>query len=83
MPFDLRSPFDGAQGDLELVERSGYPEHRRGVRATTVCLVVAACVGVFGGVSPAYAQVDLSGTWAPIFHEDQVERVPGPERIGA
>jgi hypothetical protein len=82
MPFDLRSPFDGARGDLELVERSRHPEHRRGVRATTVCLVVAACVGVFGGVSPAYAQVDLSGM-APIFHEDQVGRVPGPERIGA
>lgn len=28
---------------------------------------------------PAAAQVDLSGMWAPIFHEDQVERVPGPE----
>ena len=28
---------------------------------------------------PAAAQVDLSGMWAPVFHEDQVERVPGPE----
>jgi hypothetical protein len=28
---------------------------------------------------PAAAQVDLTGMWAPIFHEDQVERVPGPE----
>ena len=28
---------------------------------------------------PASAQVDLTGMWAPIFHEDQVERVPGPE----
>jgi glyoxylase-like metal-dependent hydrolase (beta-lactamase superfamily II) len=25
------------------------------------------------------AQIDLTGMWAPIFHEDQVERVPGPE----
>ena len=30
-------------------------------------------------VRPASAQVDLSGIWAPIMHEDQVERAPGPE----
>ena len=30
-------------------------------------------------VTPASAQVDLSGIWAPLFHEDQPERVPGPE----
>ena len=28
---------------------------------------------------PAYAQVDFSGEWAPRFHEDQPERVPGPQ----
>jgi hypothetical protein len=28
---------------------------------------------------PARAQVDLTGMWAPIFHEDQPERIPGPE----
>src|SRR5260370_21612439 len=28
---------------------------------------------------PAFAQVDLSGEWAPRFHEDQPERSPGPE----
>jgi glyoxylase-like metal-dependent hydrolase (beta-lactamase superfamily II) len=28
---------------------------------------------------PAAAQIDLSGMWAPIFHEDQVERIPGPD----
>src|ERR1700732_1351994 len=27
----------------------------------------------------AFAQVDFSGEWAPRFHEDQPERVPGPE----
>jgi len=27
----------------------------------------------------ALAQVDFSGEWAPRFHEDQPERVPGPE----
>ena len=28
--------------------------------------------------SPASAQIDLTGMWAPIFHENQIERVPGP-----
>ena len=28
---------------------------------------------------PAFAQVDLAGEWAPVFHEDQPERGPGPE----
>lgn len=25
------------------------------------------------------AQIDLTGMWAPIFHEDQIERIPGPD----
>jgi hypothetical protein len=29
--------------------------------------------------SSAIAQIDLSGEWAPRFHEDQPERRPGPE----
>jgi hypothetical protein len=28
---------------------------------------------------PARAQVDFSGAWAPLFHEDLPERIPGPE----
>src|SRR5213080_3700265 len=28
---------------------------------------------------PAFAQVDPSGEWAPRFHEDQPERIQGPE----
>jgi hypothetical protein len=28
---------------------------------------------------PAAAQLDLSGNWGPRFHEDQPERIPGPE----
>ena len=37
--------------------------------------------GVFliGFSRDASAQVDLSGIWAPIMHEDQLERAPGPE----
>jgi len=39
-------------------------------------LVVLALLGV---PASARAQIDLNGVWAPIFHEDQPERVPGPE----
>src|SRR3990172_3931195 len=28
--------------------------------------------------SPAFAQADITGEWAPLFHEDQPDRVPGP-----
>lgn len=37
---------------------------------TAACLTAAA---------PATAQVDFTGTWAPRLHEDQPERIPGPE----
>jgi hypothetical protein len=30
-------------------------------------------------VAPAIAQIDLAGEWNPRFHEDQPERIPGPE----
>jgi hypothetical protein len=36
--------------------------------------MLAACTS-----RPAFAQVDLTGMWAPLFHEDQVERIPGPD----
>ena len=29
--------------------------------------------------APAFAQMDFSGEWNPIFYEDQPERVPGPD----
>ena len=35
-------------------------------------------IGLLCGV-PAFAQLDLSGIWSPQFHEDQPERIPGPE----
>jgi hypothetical protein len=33
---------------------------------------------LFAASRPVSAQVDFSGEWAPRFHEDQPERVPGP-----
>jgi hypothetical protein len=29
--------------------------------------------------APAFAQADFSGVWQPRYHEDQPERIPGPE----
>ena len=29
--------------------------------------------------APANAQVDFTGQWAPLYHEDTIERIPGPE----
>src|SRR5262245_11314784 len=29
--------------------------------------------------SPAFAQRDLSGNWAALYHEDQAHRIPGPD----
>jgi hypothetical protein len=34
---------------------------------------------VTGAGSPASAQTDFSGQWAPLYHEDTIERIPGPE----
>jgi cyclase len=48
------------------------------VHATRVARIVILLVMV-GAAAPAMAQVDFSGEWAPRFHEDQPERVPGPE----
>ena len=48
--------------------------HRHFVTFSTVFVLMLAAAA-----TPASAQVDLSGVWAPLFHEDQPERVPGPE----
>ena len=45
-------------------------------RVRTAGLIVLAMMVCAG---PASAQIDLSGVWAPIFHEDQPERIPGPD----
>jgi hypothetical protein len=39
---------------------------------------LAACIVGLLLATPVFAQVDFSGEWAPRFHEDQPERVPGP-----
>src|SRR5688500_3978800 len=42
--------------------------------AAVVCLAALTT-----GAAPVFAQVDLSGVWQPRYHEDQPERIPGPE----
>jgi cyclase len=41
------------------------------------CAVLA--LATLAVAAPSSAQIDLTGMWAPIFHEDQPERIPGPE----
>lgn len=45
--------------------------------ASTSCNALALCAVLIGAT--AQAQVDFSGNWVPLFHEDQPERLPGPE----
>src|SRR5579872_475029 len=47
------------------------------MRAYTVCLL--SLILVFVGNRPAFAQADVFGNWAPLYHEDLPDRIPGPE----
>ena len=47
---------------------------------TKICGLAAAVVlGLLVGAAPAFAQADMDGVWQPRYHEDQPERIPGPE----
>src|SRR6058998_4246421 len=43
-------------------------------RIISFCTLLALTVA-----APAFAQVDFSGEWAPLYHEVSPERGPGPE----
>src|SRR3979411_187691 len=45
-------------------------------RATLVGMALAATLAA---AAPARAQVSLIGEWSPRYHEDQPDRIPGPE----
>jgi hypothetical protein len=45
-------------------------------RAWTVCCIAFAFIAA---PTAALAQIDFSGEWAPLYHEDSPERLPGPE----
>src|ERR1700704_1807069 len=53
-------------------------EIKRSGVALLALLAAIATVPVLTQVAPATG-ADLSGEWAPRFHEDQPERIPGPE----
>jgi cyclase len=42
-------------------------------------ILIGMFVMVMWGSRPASAQVDFSGIWAPIMHEDSIERAAGPD----
>ena len=42
-------------------------------------VLLSVAFALLAATSPASAQIDFSGEWAPRFWEDQPERVPGPE----
>ncbi len=42
-------------------------------------LVIVLLLAMAISAPPAFAQMDPTGNWAPIMHEDQVERIPGPD----
>jgi hypothetical protein len=44
---------------------------RMGLKTLAVVVATLSC--------PAWAQLDLTGIWSPVFDEDQPERIPGPE----
>jgi hypothetical protein len=51
---------------------------KEGIRAVLAPAVLLSSAAL---CTPAFAQVDLSGAWQPVFHEDQPERIPGPELV--
>jgi len=46
---------------------------------SSTCCATALCFLTALAGRPAFAQVDFSGNWAPLYHEDHPERLPGPE----
>ena len=46
---------------------------------TRGAILAAAALGAILVAAPARAQVSLVGEWSPRYHEDQPDRIPGPE----
>ena len=42
-------------------------------------LITLTALALVAHAAPAAAQADFAGHWAPLFHEDYPERLPGPE----
>src|SRR5215510_2880210 len=50
-----------------------------GMKVPRVVAIGAALALITLRASAASAQVDFTGQWAPLYHEDTIERIPGPE----
>jgi hypothetical protein len=48
-------------------------------RLSLTCQAVFILLLAAASPPPAAAQADFSGQWAPLYHEDTIERLPGPE----
>ena len=46
-------------------------------RLRSTFAAAAVLLGALACATPASAQADFSGHWAPLFHEDNPERLPG------
>ena len=49
------------------------------IRARLCSVAVTVAAALMAAAAPAQAQVELSGVWQPRYHEDFLERIPGPE----
>ena len=49
------------------------------IRARLCSVAVTLAAALMAAAAPAHAQVELSGVWQPRYHEDFLERIPGPE----
>jgi hypothetical protein len=54
---------------------------RLGILGLTMAVAVIPASAQFAGSASPAAALDLSGNWAPLFDEDQPERIPGPELV--
>jgi hypothetical protein len=71
-----RALFLQAQQTAKLLTSGNLSE----VCTMKFCLLAAIAIALMAMATlPAFAQIDPSGEWAPRFHEDQPERLPGPE----
>jgi hypothetical protein len=48
-------------------------------KLSTLSVALLTLIAGFSASVPLYAQFDFTGEWAPLYHEDNPERIPGPE----
>ncbi len=84
-------PATGLRGDVTPRLAWGSPERQCPVKGRPVAgsrrmsvVSARACVGVLLTAitaAPVVAQTNLTGIYAPRFHEDQPDRIPGPDYV--